>query len=142
MRTDFDKINQFDSCVKKYLSRELKYRLRSMKNQNKYCVSISQLSASEQSKLVTSDTYPSEKFNEILTTRLFEVVVEDELLYEALLSIQPCARELIVLKYWGDMTDEQIGQALNINRRTVNHNKNKALSEMRKFIEEMRNHEK
>jgi len=100
------------------------------------------MSFTDQAKLFFTDTYPSEKFNEKLTTKLFSVVIEDELLYEALLSIKPFARELIILKYWGKMTDEQIGQALNINRRTVNYNKNKALSEMKNFIEEMRKYEK
>lgn len=136
-----DKINQFDACVKKYLRRELKYRLRSITNHSKYNVNISNLSFVDQNKLVVTDTYPSERFSEKLTTRLFEVVIEDELLYEALLSIKPRARELIVLKYWGEMTDEEIGHALDINRRTVNYNKNKALTEMRRFIEEMRNRE-
>lgn len=64
------------------------------------------------------------------------------MLYEALLSIKPFERKLIVLKYWGKMTDEQIGQALKLNRRTVNYNKNKALLKMKKIIEEMKHYEK
>ena len=142
MRSEIDLISQFDSCVKNALTKELKYRMRTNKNHRKHFVSLSELSCSQQSKLTYEDTYPSDLFRENLTTRLFEAVIHDELLYEALLSIKPKAREVIVLKFWGDMTDEQIGQALNINRRTVNHNKNRALLEMRKYIEEMRKHEK
>lgn len=138
MKRNIDEINKFDSCIKKGLTQELKYRLRSMKNRQKHYVGISDLSYSEMSKLTYNDKYPSEVFRQKLTTRLFEAVVHDELLYEALLEMKPDIREIVLLKYWGDLSDLEIGQAMKMNRRTVNYNKNKALRELRKILEEMK----
>lgn len=138
MKRNIDEISKFDSCIKKGLTLELKYRLRSMKNHQKRYISISDLSCSEMSKLTYNDKYPSEVFREKLTTRLFEAVIHDELLYEALVAMQPDIREIVLLKYWGDLSDNEIGQAMKMTRRTVNYNKNKALRELRKFLEEMK----
>ena len=138
MKMSIDEVNKFDCCVKKGLTLELKYRLRSMKNHQKYYISISDLSYSEMSKLTYNDEYSSEVFREKLATRFFEAVIHDELLYEALLSMRPDIREIVLLKYWGDLSDNEIGQAMKMNRRTVNYNKNKALRELRKFLEEMK----
>jgi len=142
MTSKIDVINQFDSCVKNALSKELKYRLRSIKNYQKHYVNITELSYLGQSQLVHSDTYPSNAFREKLTTRLFEAVVHDELLYEALLSIRPKTRELILLKYWGELTDVEVGRVMNMKRDAVTKTKLRTLSRLRKFMEEMRKHEK
>lgn len=138
MKRNIDEINKFDSCIKKGLTLELKYRLRSMKNHQKHYINISGLSYSEMSKLTYNDKYPSDIFREKLTTRLFETVIHDELLYDALLEMKPDIREIVLLKYWGDLSDLEIGQAMKMNRRIVNYNKNKALRELRKILEEMK----
>ena len=142
MKSEYIEINKFDSCVKDALKKELKYRIRSMKNHQKRFVNISELSRSEEAKLNYIDEYPSEMFSEILTTRLFDAVIHDELLYEALLSIKPHMRELLILKYWGSYTDDQVGNILNMNRAAITRSKNNALSKLRKFMEEMREYEK
>ncbi len=142
MKSEYIEINKFDSCVKDALKKELKYRIRSMKNHQKRFMNISELSRSEEAKLSYIDEYPSEMFSEILTTRLFDAVIHDELLYEALLSIKPHMRELLILKYWGSYTDDQVGNILNMNRAAITRSKNNALSKLRKFMEEMREYEK
>lgn len=138
MKSEKSEINKFDSCVKQALNKELKYRLRSIKNHRKHYVSISELSKAEESKLFYTDNYPSDNFSEKLTTRLFDAVIHDELLYEALLLIKPNVRELLILKYWGDLTDSEVGQAMRMSQQMVNYNKNKALGNLRKIIEELR----
>ena len=77
-------------------------------------------------------------FEEKISTRLFDAFIHDELLYEALLSIKPKSRELIVLKYWGDMTDCEVGQVLNLSKGTVNKNKRKTLQKLKELMEEMK----
>lgn len=64
MKRNIDEINKFDSCIKKGLTQELKYRLRSIKNRQKHYVGISDLSYSEMSKLTYNDKYPSEVFRQ------------------------------------------------------------------------------
>ena len=142
MKSEYIEINKFDSCVKDALKKELKYRIRSMKNHQKRYVNISELSKSEEEKLCCTDEYPSEVFSEILTTRLFDAVIHDELLYEALLTIKPHMRELLLLKFWGSFTDEQVGNILNMNRAAITRSKNNALSKLKRIMEEMRGYEK
>lgn len=139
MKHEIAEMNKFDACVKKTLVNELKYRLRSMKNDRERYVNISELSQKDMSQLSYADTYPSDIFSEKLTTRLFDTVIHDELLYEALMSIKPNIRELIILKYWGDLTDTEVGQVISMSQQMVNYNKNNALRKLRKIIEELRN---
>lgn len=130
-------VNQFDACVKDCLKKELLYRNRTINNYKKHYVNISDLNKEERYKLCTFDVYPSNEFKEKLNTRLFDAVIHDELIYQALLLIKPSIRELIVLKYWGEMTDEEIGEVLSISRKMVNYYKNKALIYLKKIIEEI-----
>ena len=81
MKSKLAEINKFDSCVKQALNKELKYRLRSIKNYRKHYVNISELSKADESKLFYMDDYPSDNFSEKLTTRLFDAVIHDELMY-------------------------------------------------------------
>ena len=134
-------VDQFDACVKDSLKKELLYRIRTINNYKKHYISISELSKEESNKLFTFDVYPSNEFHEKLTTRLFDAVIHDEILYQALLLIKPITRELIVLKYWGEMADEEIGQVLSISRKMVNYYKNKALINLKKIIEEINKNE-
>lgn len=142
VKLEIDIINQFDSCVKNALNKELKYRLRTIKNLQKNYVNISELSCTEQEKLNYNDEYPSDTFGAKLTTRLFEAVVHDELLYEALLSIRPKTRELILLKFWGELTDVEIGRVMNMKRDNVTKTKIRALKRLKEFMEGMNNYEK
>lgn len=139
MKHEIAEMNKFDACVKKTLVNELKYRLRSMKKDRERYVNISELSQKDINQLSYADTYPSDIFSEKLTTRLFDTVIHDELLYEALMSIKPNIRELIILKYWGDLTDIEVGQVISMSQQMVNYNKNNALRKLRKIIEELRN---
>lgn len=139
MNRKIAEMNKFDACVKKTLVNELKYRLRSMKKDRERYVNISELSQTDMGQLSYADTYPSDIFSEKLTTRLFDTVIHDELLYEALMSIKPNIRELIILKYWGDLTDTEVGQVISMSQQMVNYNKNNALRKLRKIIEELRN---
>ena len=134
-------VNQFDACVKDCLKKELLYRIRTINNYKKHYVNISELNKEERDKLSTFDVYPSNEFREKLTTRIFDAEIHNELLYQALLLIKPITRELIVLKFWGEMTDEEIGQVLSISRKMVNYYKNKALINLKKIIEEINKNE-
>lgn len=63
-------------------------------------------------------------------------VFEDDLLYQAMTQLSDEKRTILLFFYFLDMTDQEIGQALKIIRRTVNHKRNRALSELRKMMEE------
>ena len=141
MKSEYEIICKFDSCIKNALEKELKYRIRSEKNHYKRYTSIYELSPLEENEISYSDEYPSLSFGETLTTRLFDTVIHDELLYEALLSIKPHMRELLLLKYWGSYTDEQVGEILNMKRAAITRSKNNALLKLIKIIEELSDNE-
>lgn len=93
-------------------------------------------------ELCCFDKYPLECFRGKIATVHFEAVIRDELIYEALLSLKPITREILVLKYWERMTDEAIGKELCMNREMVNYYRRKALKSMKNIIGEIRNNEK
>ena len=68
MNSEITKINKFDSCVKQALNKELKYRIRSMKNHQKHYINISELSKTDEVKLFYTDIYPSDIFSEKLSS--------------------------------------------------------------------------
>lgn len=142
MKDDIRYINKFDACVKIALRNELLYRLRTIKNQRKHYINMSEMSVSQLNSLCTVDVYPSDCFQKKITTSLFDVAIHDELLYEALLLVKPETRDLLILKYWGNMTDQQLGEQLCISRKMANYYKNKALISLRNIIEEIRKNEK
>lgn len=113
--------------------------VRSDKLKQKKYVNFSQLTNREQNELFVFDEYPSELFEEKISTQLFDAIIHNELLYEALLSIKPRSRELIILKFWGDMTDVEIGQVLNMNKGAVNKQKLRILKKLKTLMEEKNN---
>jgi len=138
MKKNSEIVCKFDSYIKKSLKNEKVNYLCSEKAIQKKQVNFSDLSNKERNSLFCCDEYPSELFEEKISTRLFDAFIHDELLYEALLLIKPKFRELIVLKYWGDMTDCEVGQVLNLSKGTVNKNKRKTLQKLKELMEEMK----
>ena len=139
LKTDLDIINKFDTYIKKSLKNEMLDYVRSDKLKQKKYVNFSQLTNREQNELFVFDEYPSELFEEKISTQLFDAIIHNELLYEALLSIKPRSRELIILKFWGDMTDVEIGQVLNMNKGAVNKQKLRILQKLKTLMEEKNN---
>ena len=129
-------VAQFDSFIKKCLANELKYRIRGRRNQNKHIVIFSDLKRSEKNQLYYTDTY-SQLYRSIKTI-MFDAMIQDELLYEALLRLTPQIREIVILKFWGRYSDKKIGAMLNMSERMVCYYKNKALGLLKNIIEEMK----
>lgn len=130
-------IKRFDAYAKKALIQELKYRKRSMKNQRARVVNFSELSNLEAQSLCSEDTYPVEKFQKTVETKLFDAVICNELLYESLQLLTPSNREILLLKYWGQMTDAEIGQVLSMSQQMVNYHRGRSLRRLKTIIEEM-----
>lgn len=130
-------MKKFDACVKKALIQELKYRKRSMKTQRKHVVNFSELRNDDERQLYLEDTYEIEHFSQTIETNLFHAVIHDELLYEALQILTPSNREILLLKYWGEMTDAEIGRVLSMSQQRVNYNRSKSLKLLKRRIEEM-----
>ncbi len=129
---------KFDACVTKAFEHELKYRKRCRANQAKRVVNFSEMSKADEKQLYSEDEYAFEKFCETIATSLFDATIHDELLHKALLALNKNNREIILLKYWGEMTDYEIGQALSMSRKMVNVYKNRSLNLLKIMLEELR----
>ena len=127
---------QFDSLVSKVFRQEkASYMRMGYRRKERECI-FSDLTASEKNSIYAEDKYFENEFKTITVARL-EANIKDALLYEALEKLKPREKEVIVLKFWHDMSDEEIGKELNIKRSTVNYSKNSALKTLKKIIEEM-----
>lgn len=81
-----------------------------------------------------NDKYPSDYHR--FEIQEFQVWIEDWLLGEALESLSEQLREIIFLKYFGDLQDKEIAERLHLKRiKTISEKKRKALSELREYME-------
>ncbi|CUP47354.1 RNA polymerase sigma factor [Flavonifractor plautii] len=98
--------------------------------------SISCLPFKEAAKLSTEDTYHLEDGAAIrFEVYGFPVEIGDPMLGQALLSLPPKRRDVILLFYFADQNEPQIGQLLHIATMTVNTRRKKALSALREILE-------
>ena len=142
MNAEHGACNRFDAYIKKSIANCLKDYIRTTKNYHTHYISFSELSEYDlNSATLYRDTYPSEMFCENIKTRLFDATIHDELLYSALMQISQDIREILLLKFWGDLSDKEVGQAMCMSRQMVCYNKNKALKMLKKIIEELRKNE-
>ena len=141
MSEDLKLIKKFDSYIRKSLKNEVINFVKFEKSKHKKCVNFSDLSKSAENELFYLDEYPSEKFEKKISTQLFDAILHNELIYKALLSIKPNSRELILLKYWGDMTDFEVAKILNMSKEAVNKHKLRTLRKLKRLMEEMINEE-
>lgn len=65
----------------------------------------------------------------------YDIAVKDELLAEALQELPERKRDIILLSYFLDYNDVEIAELLNLVRRTVNDQRNKALKDLKNRME-------
>ncbi|WP_122629506.1 RNA polymerase sigma factor [Lucifera butyrica] len=71
-----------------------------------------------------------------------EVSVEDVLLGEALQELSEERRTIVLLSYFLDMTDSEIGAYLHLIRRSVSYRRGTTLKQLKKYLEDLANEEK
>ena len=64
------------------------------------------------------------------------VYIENELLYQALRMLEHENRKIILLCYFGDMNDSEIGRNIGMPRSTVNFRRNKTLKILKIYMED------
>ena len=80
------------------------------------------------------DTYPCSKFR--ISVESIKVIIENEILYQALDMLSGKRLEIILLSYFVELTDKEIGKIMSIPKSSVQYNRNVALQQMRKMMEE------
>ncbi len=134
------KKHTFDSYCKKTLKNEAINIQKQLQRQRQLEVSFSDLSELEYQKILAVDNYvlDEERF-QILN---YEITVKDENLIKSLCLLSNVKLKIILLSYFLDMTDNEIGEALKLARSTVQYRRKSALKELKKRLEENDNEPK
>lgn len=112
--------HQYDALAKKTLVGEAKSHRRTLAKRAAREVTFSDLSESDYFRFQVSG---------------FDVLVKNELLAEALNALPERKRDIILLSYFLDMSDAEIGELLNVVRTTVFRHRKSALAKIKQYLE-------
>lgn len=120
-----------------YCKRILKNEAINIQKHNQYMnsrqVSFSELTPEQLAQICTCDEYSSDSSR--FKVLEYDIAVKDELLAEALQELPERKRDIILLSYFLDYNDVEIAELLNLVRRTVNDQRNKALKDLKNRME-------
>lgn len=121
-----------------YCKRILKNEAINIQKHNQYMnsrqVSFSELTPEQLAQICTCDEYSSDYSR--FKVLEYDIAVKDELLAEALQELPERKRDIILLSYFLDYNDVEIAELLNLVRRTVNDQRNKALKDLKRALSE------
>jgi|GEM_PF-350907 len=127
------KQHAFDSFCKKILKHEVRDFYDELKRQRSRELSFSDLSAKQLEQLCTEDYYfVTEQIFNVLG---FEIAVTNDVIAEALESLSARKRDIILLSYFLDLSDREIGDKLNMLRATVQYQRARTLQQLKKIME-------
>ena len=131
---ELDKQHAFDAFCKKVLRNDVRNYYDEMKRLRDKEVSFSELSERELEQLSTTDKYfATEQTFNVLGN---DVIVNDENIAEALRSLPERKRDIILLSYFLELSDGEIGKKLNLIRSTVQYQRTSTLRELKKIMKE------
>ena len=135
--SDFQKAPAFDSYVKKILKYAVRDYHRKKGKRREQETSLSGLTGMELTEIAGTDIYFANEY--VFDVLGWHIDVKDCELGEALNKLTTDKRNIILLSYFLDMTDNEIGQKLNLVRSTVQYRRTSTLKELRKRLEENAN---
>ena len=126
----------FDSFSKRVIKNIAIDILREEARLAKRETSLSALSAQDAARLSAEDTYElDEEVSMSLDLHGYPIQVHDPILGRALLALPPKRRDVVLLFYFADQNEPQIGKLLNITTMAVNSRRRKALAALRELLE-------
>ena len=125
--------HQYDTLIKKNLKGEARSYLRNLSKQAVQEICFSDMIESDFNEMYTEDTYDFEYY--IFHVSGFDIAVKDILLGEALEILTQPKRDIILLFYFLDMSDEEISTLLNVVRSTVFRRRKAALDMIKEYME-------
>lgn len=125
--------HQFDSFCRKVLREEARDYERHIAWRSNHEVSLSELSEERVRQMYVLDRYPSEQIH--FHVQGYNVTIENENLANALMVLSGDKRDIILLAYFLDMTDQEIADTLDMVRRTVQYKRARSLKELKKEME-------
>ena len=125
--------HQFDSFCRKVLREEARDYLRELMRRAAHEVPLSELSEEQMERLYALDEYPSEAIH--FDVQGYDVAINNEKLADALTALPDDKRDIVLLAYFLDMSDQEIADKLNMVRCTVQRKRVKSLEEMKRRME-------
>ena len=129
-----DKLPMFDSFCKKVLKNEIRNYYNELERLRDKEVNFSELSAQELGQLSTTDNYFS--MEQTFNVQGRDIIVNDMSIVEALRNLPKHKRDIILLSYFLDLSDVEIGKRLDIVRSTVQYQRTSTLQKLKKMMEE------
>lgn len=128
--------DNFDSFSKSTIKKVSAYIHRRLATQAKREIELSVLPFQDFQKLCTEDTYQEEE-SVVFHVHGLPVIVHSSVLGQALFALPPKRRDIVLLFYFADRNEPQIGRLLNLDTSTINRRRNAALRLLRAILEEM-----
>ena len=100
---------------------------------SKHETSLSWLSESPEGQLGVLDEYPCERF--CFQVQGYSILIRSKTLANALARLSNENRDIVLLSYFLDMTDQEIADKLGMVRRTVNYKHTQSLKKLRNELE-------
>lgn len=112
---------------------EARNYLRELARQATHEVAFSELSEEQMGRLYVLDEYPSEAIH--FDVQGYDVAINNEKLADALTALPDDERDIVLLAYFLDMSDQEIADKMNMVRRTVQYRRASFLKEMKQRLE-------
>ena len=129
--------DNFDSFSKKTIKKASANIRRKLAAQSDRETELSVLPFQDLQKLCTEDTYQEDEESVVFHVRGLSVVVHDSALGQALFALPPKRRDVVLLFYFAEQNDPQIGRLLNLDTSTINRRRSAALSNLKAILEAM-----
>ena len=123
----------FDAFCKAVIRNESMDQLRALAKRAAREINLSELSNEDLARFQQTDQYHPESIT--LWVRGHQIQVEDLMLGRALQSLTPHKREVILLSYFMEHSDIQIGKLLHMSPRTVCYRRSAALESLKLLLE-------
>ena len=125
--------HQFDAFAKKNLKGEAKSLFRQLYKLRDKEVCFSEMSDAELNELYCYDEYDLAQYT--FKVLGYDIKIKDDLLGEALELLPEKKRDIVLMSYYLELSDEEIGKVLKVVRSTVFRHRKTALSKIKNYME-------
>lgn len=126
--------HQFDRFANMVLAGEANKQKKEYAQRSLYEATFSDLSPQDTAQLYAMDEYPSDNYSFCVAGQ--KVIVRNDLIGKTLSALPEQKRDIILLSYFLEMPDGDIGEKLNLVRSTIQYQRTNTLKSMKKYMEE------
>jgi len=127
--------NLFEAYCKRLIENEGKNDRKKIQRRAKREINLSLLAPADLERMGGKDDYDFGGMT--FFVRGLRVTVKDPVLGQALASLTPYRRDVILLSYFMGRSDPQIGAILRRDSSTINYQRNRTLARLKKLLEEL-----